>query len=202
VTATLANPVIGIQMTVLNDVIVADFNQMEPGGFATSPILTTGATASRSADNVTPAAGSTLALSSPFAFGATQGWAYISVGALPFNPGAFGTIWATRNSSTNIIFQPSDNTHIKMVNDGNTTLSATLGAGSMTTRQTNAALTFNGTSRSIVANGGTIATDTSQAWTQAVAAKIGNYSNNQYMNGYLVRIAVGNTAISLTGFTQ
>jgi hypothetical protein len=53
VTATLANPVIGIQMATVGDVIVADVNQMEPGGFATTPIPTTSGAATRSADAVT-----------------------------------------------------------------------------------------------------------------------------------------------------
>lgn len=50
VTATLANPVIGVQLTALNDVVVADFNQMEPGGFPTTPILTTTVAVTRAAD--------------------------------------------------------------------------------------------------------------------------------------------------------
>ena len=50
VTATLANPVFGIQMAGLNDVIIADFNQTEPGVFATSPILTTTVAVTRAAD--------------------------------------------------------------------------------------------------------------------------------------------------------
>jgi hypothetical protein len=59
VTATLANPTIGIVMGTVGDVIVADFNQLEPGGFATSPILTTSVAATRAAD-LFPIGGFTL----------------------------------------------------------------------------------------------------------------------------------------------
>lgn len=52
VTATLANPVVGIQIVTSGDVIAADFNQLEPGGFALSPILTTNAAVARAADLV------------------------------------------------------------------------------------------------------------------------------------------------------
>lgn len=51
VTATLVNPVFGIQMAALNDVIVVDFNQLEPGSFVTSPILTTTVPVARAADS-------------------------------------------------------------------------------------------------------------------------------------------------------
>ena len=54
VTATVLNPIVGIQIATNGDAVIADFNQMEPGGFPLSPILTTSATANRSADNVSP----------------------------------------------------------------------------------------------------------------------------------------------------
>lgn len=53
VTATLANPVIGIQLATLNDVVVADFNQLEAGSFASSAIPTTTVAVTRAADNIT-----------------------------------------------------------------------------------------------------------------------------------------------------
>ena len=46
------NPIVGIQIATNGDAVIADFNQMEPGGFPLSPILTTSATANRSGDNV------------------------------------------------------------------------------------------------------------------------------------------------------
>lgn len=53
VTATLANPMIGIQLATLNDVVVADFNQLEAGSFASSAIPTTTVAVTRAADNIT-----------------------------------------------------------------------------------------------------------------------------------------------------
>ena len=53
VTATVLNPIVGIQIVTNGDAVIADFNQMEPGGFPTSPILTTSSTATRSADTIT-----------------------------------------------------------------------------------------------------------------------------------------------------
>lgn len=50
VTATLANPIIGIRIVTSGDVIEADFNQLEAAAGASSPILTTSASAARAAD--------------------------------------------------------------------------------------------------------------------------------------------------------
>lgn len=52
-TQTLANPVFGIQIVTNGDSIAVDFNQLEPGSFMTSPILTTTVAATRAADVVT-----------------------------------------------------------------------------------------------------------------------------------------------------
>jgi hypothetical protein len=61
VSQTLANPTFGIQIVTSGDVIAVDFNQLEAGTFATSPILTTSVAATRAADVVT--------MNSPPAFG-------------------------------------------------------------------------------------------------------------------------------------
>jgi hypothetical protein len=52
VTATSLNPVIGFKFANSGDSIVVDFNQLEAGGFGTSPIATTSATATRAADAI------------------------------------------------------------------------------------------------------------------------------------------------------
>jgi hypothetical protein len=53
---TVANGCLGLRLRSSGDVIAMDYGQVEDGGFATSPILTTGATSVRSADiaRVTP----------------------------------------------------------------------------------------------------------------------------------------------------
>lgn len=50
---TLANPVCGIRITTNGDQLAADFSQLETGAFATSPVLTTAAAATRNADVIT-----------------------------------------------------------------------------------------------------------------------------------------------------
>lgn len=47
---TVTNPVVGVRLATSGDAVAMDFGQVEDGTFATSPILTTGASATRSAD--------------------------------------------------------------------------------------------------------------------------------------------------------
>jgi hypothetical protein len=47
---TVTNPVVGVRIAVSGDAVAMDFGQVEDGAFVTSPILTTGASATRSAD--------------------------------------------------------------------------------------------------------------------------------------------------------
>jgi hypothetical protein len=47
---TVTNPVVGIRLAVSGDAVAMDFGQVEDGAFVTSPVLTTGATATRSAE--------------------------------------------------------------------------------------------------------------------------------------------------------
>jgi hypothetical protein len=47
---TVTNPTVGIKLAVSGDVVAMDYGQVEDGAFATTPILTTTATATRSAD--------------------------------------------------------------------------------------------------------------------------------------------------------
>jgi hypothetical protein len=50
---TVTNPVVGIRLAVSGDAVAMDFGQVEDGAFATTPVLTTTATATRSADFAT-----------------------------------------------------------------------------------------------------------------------------------------------------
>jgi hypothetical protein len=47
---TVTNPVVGIKLATSGDAVAMDFGQVEDGAFATSPVLTTGASATRSQD--------------------------------------------------------------------------------------------------------------------------------------------------------
>jgi hypothetical protein len=48
---SVTNPCVGVRLATSGDAVAMDFAQIEDGAFATSPILTTGATATRAADN-------------------------------------------------------------------------------------------------------------------------------------------------------
>lgn len=50
---TVTNPVVGIKLAVSGDAVAMDFGQVEDGAFATTPILTTGASATRAVDAAT-----------------------------------------------------------------------------------------------------------------------------------------------------
>jgi hypothetical protein len=50
ISATVLNPVVGIRIVTSGDAVAMDFGQVEDGAFATSPIMTTTATVTRSAD--------------------------------------------------------------------------------------------------------------------------------------------------------
>lgn len=47
---TVTNPVVGVRLAVSGDAVAMDFGQVEDGAFATTPILTTTATATRASD--------------------------------------------------------------------------------------------------------------------------------------------------------
>jgi hypothetical protein len=47
---TVTNPVVGVRIAVSGDAVAMDYGQVEDGAFATSPVLTTGATATRAVD--------------------------------------------------------------------------------------------------------------------------------------------------------
>jgi hypothetical protein len=73
---TVTNPVVGVRIAVSGDAVAMDFGQVEDGNYASSPVLTTAATSTRSADftdllgaNFTPItnnAGQTIYLESYF----------------------------------------------------------------------------------------------------------------------------------------
>lgn len=181
VTATLANPVIGIQMTVVNDVIVADFNQMEPGGFPTSPILTTSASATRAADNVV-AAGLFASV-----LGAGTGAAFVQVN-IPTSATSFPRLWDQNVAVfAGLISTPSGPGQINVNNVAvNTVNNVTFGS------VTRYAANWSPLSQAVVINGGAVATGIGGAPTTG-AINIGNNSAlNRGINGKLLRFTLFN----------
>lgn len=146
VTATLANPVFGIQMTALNDVIVADFNQLEAGGFATSPILTTTVSVTRAADVVTASGALSTVLTPATVSGFAQTNSALALASI-----------LRVNVNNNVQIQSA--TTVRFRSNGNIVL-ATVGSGTFSgTSPVKTAWSGDAAGKSIVANNGTAATD-------------------------------------------
>lgn len=150
VTATVLNPIVGVQIVTNGDAVIADFNQMEPGGFATSPILTTMATATRSSDNI-QASGLLLTTLAGSSYSITA-----VVAGLPTS--ATGQrIIATDNGSSQTPMQYSSSTKIGTYN-GSVDIDATMGSGTSAST-VKAAFGQSSSGRSIVANNGAVVSD-------------------------------------------
>jgi hypothetical protein len=203
VTATLANPVIGIQMAGLNDVIVADWNQMEPGSFVTTPIgPTTSGSAVRAADVVT-------ATTVP-AFGPAY---TLYASGTPEAPTSYGTsqypISAGLTSSTNNFVGMT-----RMFSSGQPVLLVIVG-GSVTANQSisgsawaanalgKVATAFSSGNQNATFNGGAISNTTGSIPALA-EVNIGSVVNSsQYFNGTISRVALWpTTALSSAQLQQ
>lgn len=134
--ATVTNPVIGIRLATNGDSVAMDYAQIEDGTYATTPILTTSVTATRSADvgNISPARFSP----NNFAYnkGTLFGW---------FVPNYFGT--QINGSSCGVSLRDSvgngNNNNIRVGNNGNAVASCGVVAGG-----SNAQLNLTGNSSS------------------------------------------------------
>lgn len=174
---TLANPVCGIRITTNGDQLAADFSQLETGAFATSPILTTVAAATRNVDLVqVTGTGATLIPLSASAFFQTFGNEGISALAIILSVGA-------DNLSATI------STAVRAA-DGTNTISATLGSGS-NGGTAKSAYGLDNTSMTVVANGGTLGTQATSTWATQAAGQtpyFGNRSAGDFsFNGYIQR---------------
>lgn len=176
VTATLANPVFGIQITTVGDVIVADFNDLEGGGFATSPILTTTVSVTRNVDSVI-ASGSLAAL-----WNKTVGTGVLTVSVQPLaTAGSYRPLGGTPYSL--ITIQGATTTRDRI---NNVSLDATLGSGSWTTTAVKTGLAWDASGRSLVSNNGTVVTDTNTTAGQT-SLSIGSDGGSNTINGYITR---------------
>lgn len=186
VTATLANPVIGVQIVTNGDVVIADFNQMEPGGFATSPIPTTTVSVARAADNVT-ATGALLSL-----MGGPAGWLVAQTLAMPSVGGPF---IVDKNSATDWFMQPIDGTHMRSEAQSSS-ITATLGSGNYTTGLVKGGTTWSPSGRTAVANNGTPATSAT-AFGGSANGKIGSSGGSSlFINTYMPRLTGGINLLS------
>jgi hypothetical protein len=149
VTATVLNPIVGIQIVTNGDAVIADFNQMEPGGFPTSPILTTNATATRAAEQISTSGALENIVH------AVQGALVISGGATPNTANAY--IENANDAGAEFILGISTPTVANAASAGHV-ITATLGSGSYSTTTVKTGGSWDGTGRSLVANNGTVST--------------------------------------------
>lgn len=177
---TLANPVCGIRITANGDQVAVDFSQLETGAFATSPILTTVAAATRNADVVTViGAGATIPAQSASMFFQTLGNEGIVAAARAVTLGVSGVGFT---ASTQIA-----------ASDGTNTAAATIGGAGISSGVVKLAYGLDNASMTAVANGGTKAVQSTSTWATGAAgqtATLGNASaGNRSLNGYLQRAA-------------
>lgn len=195
VTATLANPVIGIQLTALNDVVIADFNQLEPGGFVTSPILTTTATATRNGDKIN-LTGGILTLLQTFTFSSvvttTDGENTVSSGAVNYildfdNDINNDPMYWLANAANQLRSFPGSSMGSAVAGSGTYT-TATMKSGIASTSGGNTLLALN--------NDG-VATGTAKSFNAITAVGFLTQSaGGQQFGGYSTRATFWNTALS------
>lgn len=185
VTATVLNPIVGVQIITNGDAVIADFNQMEPGGNATSPILTTVATATRSSDLV--------ALQ-----GAPLATVQSSSGSVFLNASSFvaatNVTRALGVTATGLAHAFTTGASIVGTFNGSVALSATFGSGTWGTGM-RASVGWSASGRSIVANNGTVATDAGILTAQS--NQLGGGGGN-FLDGSFLRLTAYSSRFSDT----
>lgn len=182
VTATLANPVIGIQIATSGDVVIADFNQLEAGSIPTSPILTTTVSATRAAD-VVNSVGSLTAL-----LNGAEGSFVSNTAASPVTANARYMSYVGNDTLIS-----TSTTVMRMRSNGNANnADATLGSGSTSTTPTKIGASFGAGGMANTANNGTTATQAT-AWVAGTGAnQIGGSVStaNRQIDAYFQRLSV------------
>lgn len=183
VTNTLANPVVGVQLTVLNDVVVADFNQIEAGAFVTSPIPTTTVAVARAGD-VIAMQGTLKTLTN-----AAQGSLVTYAAGTP-RVGLGNAVIIDGTTTYTLLFVPNSSSSVRT-----TDVAATLGSGA-TTGPTKAAMSWDAGGQSAVGNNGTVATTATQK-TATSTPGVGSYNGGAslFYDGYISRLTVWNSRL-------
>jgi hypothetical protein len=177
ITATLANPVIGIQLTALNDVVTVDFNQLEAGSFVTSAIPTTTVAATRAADNVT-AAGTLDAL-----FRSGKGSSIIQFTGSAISPSGLGRVYDQNNGQLTSQIQIGAGS--SMVEGAASITTATSYTINTLAKQ---GVSWDVNTLSGVLNNGAVATSAGASFTPG-ATTIGNRADlTRSLNGFVIRV--------------
>lgn len=177
--AAVVNPVCGIRIQTNGDQVAADFSMLENGvSFATSPILTTAATATRNADVISlTGVGATVSIASKSLYAQTIGVEGVNNGLTRVIAFGFGPEIGFFNSTTTTVAD---------------------GVNSTTNAATPSALNkiavgADNTSMTIITNNSAKATQATSTWATGVIGAtcyIGNVSNGlAALNGYIQRAA-------------
>ena len=183
VTATVLNPIIGIQIVTSGDVIADDYSDIQPGTFLTPPIYTTTAAVTRAADVVTFInAGQTAAIASKSVLILASG------SALPTTYPRLGSFTGAGYLYLN------NSSQIALVANGHF-VAPTFGSGSAggTTR---ASFDYDATSFGGKANGGMLAT-TPYAWGYGAGFALGSNGATAQYNGAIQRVTFSPVKFSL-----
>jgi hypothetical protein len=182
----LANPVIGIQIVTNGDVIAADFNQTEALAFATSPILTTSASATRAADNIVLAGAALTAASQATlsVFAKTLGLAPSGNNAVILGQNGVDRafLYADHVPASTSALVSYDGTNLLTTGNSAAWVSATVpvkGAGAVTA-----------SARTLSLSGGTVVSQTN-LFAATTSVTVGNNGGlTRALNGYLQRLAI------------
>lgn len=193
-TATQLNPVIGFQIATSGDAIAVDFAQIEAGAFATSPILTTTAAVTRAADQIqltsAPAIAAVYAAKS--AFDITKDVIYSS----------FNRAWNIAGDGTGSAshFFPPTTTTVAIGSHASQVV-CTIGGGGVHSGTLRTALSFDGVTCKVKTNGGTEASG-ALVWSGTAGnIFLGSGGSSNFLNGYLLRLALSLIASNYGGMT-
>lgn len=187
-TQTLANPTVGFRIVTSGDAIAVDFVQNENGAFATSPILTTTASATRAADVIT-LTGAALAATQ-----GANGWVLAQTNTLVNGTGTYSPYIVAGDNVNNNTFVRVNTATTSYSKFANTVLNSTLGSGAYNTGRVKTGVTWSAAGRSLVANNGTVATDAS-APTSPTTVYLGSANGTVLSNGLIERITIGATRL-------
>jgi hypothetical protein len=188
---TLANPTVGFRIVTNGDSIAVDFVMNEGGTFQTSPILTTTVAATRAADNIT-ATGALLNLLN----------AVGNVGPVSVFAQTYQMLHASSNAAvvgsggSRQLLALNSNTGSSMAEyNGSVNLAVNLGSGNFQTGVLKSAVGWDASGRSVVANNGTVGTDSNTVGTATGTVNIGSYGSATSIDGYVQRLAAWNSRL-------